>query len=202
MSIIHLIDDDPSLLNNWSMILNRLNYHVVTYQSSQEFIDNYKPLNEPECALIDLWLPVLDGDKLFYLIKQRWKHLPCILWSGDFDFSTGIDLIRNGAFHVIEKNESPKKVKEIIDEAIDFSEQLISKRDQLKDLTKKIRRLTNSEFEVFECIMKKMSVKQTAEYRQRSIHTITEQRRSILTKLDVPSSSDLLNMCENLGYIL
>ena len=78
-----VIDDEEMIGTLLSEILRREGYSVVTALSGilglQEFVDHQ---DELACVVLDLGMPDLDGEEVFYKIKNLGLSIPIIFTSG------------------------------------------------------------------------------------------------------------------------
>lgn len=58
--LIHLVDDDLTVLDAARFLLEQAGYQVQTWSNSQAFV-NKAPLFEPGVVLLDMKMPLLDG---------------------------------------------------------------------------------------------------------------------------------------------
>lgn len=79
---ILLVDDDPDLLRMISFSLKKKGYEVSTGQDGREALDMASRLM-PDIMLLDVNLPLINGDEVSRLCKQdeKLKHLTVILMS-------------------------------------------------------------------------------------------------------------------------
>lgn len=82
---------------------------------------------------------------------------------------------------VIQINDSEAKIEEILTNVLNKEKKSESEQDDLSDREK----------EILVCIVKGMSNKEIAEYRNISIHTVITHRRNIARKLEIHSVSGL-----------
>ncbi|WP_119343415.1 response regulator transcription factor [Facilibium subflavum] len=197
--IIHLIEDNQELTKNWATLWQTYGYQTITYHSGVDFLHKYKP-HDIECILIDIWLPGANGDKLFHKIIAQGINAPCIFWSGRVSVELAVRLMREGAFSVLEKHYEIDLIKNTIDEAFSSCLNLRRKVQKLEIFNKKLTRLTPKEKEVFLCILQNKNVMETAQQRCVSPRTVTEQRKSIFKKLELPSANELYIYCIQIGY--
>ncbi|MFZ9036378.1 MAG: response regulator transcription factor [Francisellaceae bacterium] len=198
---IHIIDDDQTLLRSWVMLFESLGYDVHEYQSANDFLTNYNR-RQIECIIIDIWLPGCNGDKLFEEIRHRGITAPCIFWSGQMSIELAVNLMKKGAVNVIEKGVEHLKIKAAIDDALKICQKSRVKQSLLETFKKNLKRLSKTELEVFESILERKSVDETAMLKNRSPRTISEQRRNIFRKLELKTANEVYNHCREIGYIV
>ncbi len=179
---VHIIDDNFKFCFTWKGLLEKQGYSVSIYQNSDSFFSHYKP-NNPECFIIDLHLGNESGEQLFYRIKKSGISAPCIFFSGYATIELTAQLMKNGAFYLIEKNTHPKNVLQVIQDALCSNE----KKNNLS-----IKLLTESEYKVYKRMVSGQSVEQTASELFISKRTVEFHRTNIFRKLEVKSVKEVI----------
>lgn len=104
---IFILDDDVwygSMLQHY-LSLNP-DYEVKRFEQSQTF---FQHLHErPDVVTLDYSLPDMDGGQVLKRMKDLYPDIQVIIISGQEDISTAINLLKNGAFDYIVKNEDTK----------------------------------------------------------------------------------------------
>ncbi len=83
---ILVCDDDPDILELVALMLRSNGYYTVCELNSP---DIYKKIDEenPDAIVLDLWMPILSGEKIIKVLKrdQKTKHIPIIVISASND---------------------------------------------------------------------------------------------------------------------
>lgn len=99
---IHVIDDDPVLLNSLNMLLESEGYAVRTYGSARMFLKT-KWQCENGCIVTDVHMPVMSGLDLLAALAVLPNSLPVIVMTGRADAQLKIAALRLGAFDLLSK---------------------------------------------------------------------------------------------------
>ena len=75
---IAVVDDDPAVLKALSRLLRSRAFHVYTYGSGQEFLASL-PNGLPECLIVDLQMPDMNGVELQQHLVSSGINIPAIL---------------------------------------------------------------------------------------------------------------------------
>lgn len=77
---ILVVDDEPDLLKVVTFRLRKTGYEVITATNGQNGLDLIKK-EKPDLVLLDLRLPILDGDEVCRRLKadDKLKSIPVIL---------------------------------------------------------------------------------------------------------------------------
>jgi len=104
---VFIVEDDPIYMRlvKYVFELNPdFNIHVFT--TGQECIDNLHL--KPSIISLDFSLPDMKGDQVLEIIKNYNKDIGVIVLSGQQDIEVAVELLRNGAYDYIVKNEETK----------------------------------------------------------------------------------------------
>ena len=97
-----VVDDDQSIRKAVSAALSDEGYSVIVAESGDEALALLKAHN-PDCVLLDIWMPGLDGLQTLSEIRQISESLPVIMISGHATIATAVKATRMGANNFIEK---------------------------------------------------------------------------------------------------
>jgi two-component system nitrogen regulation response regulator NtrX len=162
---ILVIDDNPDIRFLICNILKEQNYKVRSAANyDQAVLEINKRL--PDLAIIDIKLdkPDKDGIDLLKLVSKKSKFIPVIMISGHATVQIAVEAIRLGAYEFIEKPFSKEKIlnyvnrglesaylkkeKDIIENKLFHSFELIGKSPSLLRVKKVIDKLSTSESRV------------------------------------------------------
>ena len=145
---ILVIDDNPDIRFLVSNILEEQNFKVRTAANyDQAVLEINKKL--PDLAILDIKLdkPDKDGIDLLKLIIKKNKNIPVIMISGHATVKVAVEAIRLGAYEFIEKPFSKEKILNYVNRALESA--LLKKE---KDL------IENKLFHSFELIGKSPAI--------------------------------------------
>ncbi len=106
---IFIIEDDP-----WygQLLMHHLSfnpdYEVVLFDSAQACLNNLH--QNPDVITLDFNLPDASGVVLLKKIRQSNPKIPVIVISGQEEISIALDLLKQGAYDYIVKNDSTKEL--------------------------------------------------------------------------------------------
>ena len=162
---ILVIDDNPDIRFLVSNILEEQNYKIRTAANyDQAVLEINKRL--PDLAILDIKLdkPDKDGIDLLKLIIKKNKNIPVIMISGHATVKVAVEAIRLGAYEFIEKPFSKEKIlnyvnrglessllkkeKDIIENKLFHSFDLIGESPDMVKVRKTIEKLSSSESRV------------------------------------------------------
>ncbi len=115
---ILVVDDEESILETVSGILEDEGYDVTTASSGEEGIRLFKE-TAPDAVLLDVWLPDTDGIEVLKSIKKDGDALSVIMISGHSNIEKAVEAIKLGAYDFLEKPLSLQKVLIPINNALE-----------------------------------------------------------------------------------
>lgn len=104
---IFLVEDNPTYAKfvMYHLGLNPDN-EVEHFLDAKSFLSQLH--RGPDCVLLDYSLPDLVGTEVLKRIKSQQPELPVLIVSGQEDVGTAVDLLREGAYDYIVKDENAK----------------------------------------------------------------------------------------------
>ncbi len=190
---IHIIDDDPSMLKYLSELVTTINYKSRTYESAQDFLNQYQD-DGIGCLILDLRLPGISGLELQQQLAGNNIDLPVIMISGFGDVSTAVKAMKAGVLDFLEK---PFKGQELLDRIHSAVSKHLADRNKNTSQNKTLERihsLTRREKEVMDLVVMGMLNKDIAKKLEISIKTVEVHRANVMEKMNVSSVADLVRM--------
>ena len=112
---IHIVDDNPAILDSLEILLNMEGYEVKKFEKGSELLNNLK-LNQsmPDTVLMDMWINGEDGRDFCRLIKEddSLKSIPVLIMSASRGLSNSA--FENGADDFIPKRFELEEILEKI----------------------------------------------------------------------------------------
>lgn len=102
MAYIHIVDDDPLILESLSEFLELEGYEVSAFTSAED-AQLAIVKDTPDIILLDLRLPGMDGLEYLGIIKKQYPEIEVIIVTGYADVTTAIQAIKLGARDYIKK---------------------------------------------------------------------------------------------------
>ena len=99
---LFVVDDEELILNSVKAVLNHAGYQPKCYLSGEHFLSD-ATLDEPGCVITDLKMPGMDGVRLQQHLNEIQSPLSVIVLSGNADVPTVVNMMRKGAFTLLEK---------------------------------------------------------------------------------------------------
>ena len=116
---IMIVDDEESILDTLSGILDDEGYNVVTAASGEEALSQY-PVCHPDVVILDVWMPGIDGVETLKKLREKNNNICAIMISGHSNIDTAVQAIKFGAYDFLEKPLSLDKVLILVSRAVEM----------------------------------------------------------------------------------
>ncbi|WHZ13534.1 MAG: Two-component system response regulator protein [Nitrospira sp.] len=115
---ILIVDDEVSILNSLSSILEDEGYEVTVAKSGVEAL-KLCAVNPPELMMLDIWMPEMDGLETLRRLRDLVPNTQVMMMSGHGSIETAVKAIKLGAYDYIEKPLSLENVTLRVKHALD-----------------------------------------------------------------------------------
>ncbi len=190
---IHIVDDDPSMLNYLSDLVATINYKSKTYDNANEFLSTYND-DGIGCLVLDLRLPGINGLELHQQLTDNNIDLPVIMISGFGDVSTAVKAMKAGVLDFLEKPFKGQELLDLIHNAVSKHKDDRRKNNSQNITLERINSLTKREKEVMEHVVTGMLNKDIAKKLEISVKTVEVHRANVMDKMAASSVADLVRM--------
>jgi len=114
---ICIVDDEPSILNMLSSILEDEGYQVSVAKSGAEALKLIRA-ELPDLVILDIWMPEIDGLEILKRIRHQFPHLMVVMMSGHGSVETAVKATKLGAYDYLEKPLDLEKVTILVRNAL------------------------------------------------------------------------------------
>jgi FixJ family two-component response regulator len=196
-SQVAVVDDDQSARTALARLVKSAGIETVTFSSAREFLahPNAAPLG---CAVIDLWMPDVNGLALQEELAEKFPHLAVVFVSGRGDVSTSVNAMKAGAVDFLEKPVSGEALLEAIGMAMKRTGEMKAAHQEFELFHQRYSTLTPREREVFALITAGLLNKQAGAELGATEKTIKVHRARVMEKMRADSLADLVRMAERL----
>jgi len=117
---ILIVDDSITARMKTENLVKQGSYNAI---EAVDGIDAYNKIKtqKPDCVLLDLLMPELDGIDLLKKLKDEGNTIPIIIITSDVQEETRKECIEHGAFEIINKPTDSNILLNLIDKALKFS---------------------------------------------------------------------------------
>ena len=196
--VVFVIDDDASMRDAISRLLNAVGVTVQPFASAREFLNRRLP-DVPGCVVLDVRLPGLSGLDLQREMVERGIHIPVVFITGHGDIPMSVQAMKAGAVEFLTKPFRDQDLLDAVRSGIQLDRKEREERAELAELRDCVRQLTQREQEVMSLVVSGLLNKQIALQLGTSEKTIKIHRSQVMRKMRANSLADLVRMSQKLG---
>ncbi|WP_310620959.1 response regulator transcription factor [Flexibacterium corallicola] len=189
-SLIHIVDDDPSVRDALSLLFQTEGYNVGAYANAEEFIAAVEQ-EAPTCVLLDVHMPGRSGIDILKQLHAEHFAAPVFIISGQGDIPMAVEAIKNGAYDFFEKPFDVEGVVTRVREAIASNGANAAETDFTFPGAEN---LTPRERQVLGEITSGASNKEAGRNLKISPRTVEVHRARIMEKLGARNAADLVRI--------
>lgn len=195
--VVYLVDDDLSVREAMTGLLEALGLAVVSFDSAESFLRHQRS-DSVACLLLDLQLPEMNGLELQEHLAAR-PNLPVIFITAHGDIPLSVRAMKRGALEFLTKPVDREALLAAVRTAFALNREARARQAQRAELSARSSRLTPREREVMSLIVSGYLNKQVAATLGISEVTVQIHRGRIMRKMAAPSFAELVKMCGLLG---
>ena len=110
MTLVLVVDDVRAMSEQYAYDLRRLGgYEVSLADSGQEGLERIAA-EAPDCVVLDLEMPGMDGFDVLRALERRGVETPVIVYTGTGNFDRCIQAVRLGAAGFVDKSEPMERI--------------------------------------------------------------------------------------------
>ena len=186
-----IIDDEQSVRDSLSSVLATYGFRAASCSRASEALELIRK-SVPDCVVLDVRMPEMDGLALQRVLAQTAANLPVIMITGHADIAMAVHAMRNGAYDFIEKPIDDEQLVASINAAIDQRRQASSAGPDEQSLLARYELLTDREKSVAEMVAEGYSSAAIASTFSISVRTVDHHRASVLAKMQATSLPQLI----------
>ena len=196
--VVFVVDDDASMRDALSRLLNAVGLTVQTFASAPAFLNRRLP-DVPGCVVLDVRLPGLSGLDLQREMVERGIHIPVVFITGHGDIPMSVQAMKAGAVEFLTKPFRDQDLLDAVRSGIQLDRKEREERADLAELRDCVGQLTQREQEVMWLVVSGLLNKQIALQLGTSEKTIKIHRSQVMRKMRASSLADLVRMSQKLG---
>ena len=196
--IVFVVDDDISVRESLELLIQFAGWQPETFASAEEFLA--RPRAEtPNCLVLDVSLPNLNGLELQKLIATDRVDMPIIFITGHGDVPMTVQAMKAGAVEFLTKPIDDDALLSAIKSAVKRSAAALDDQTELEALRQCHESLTPREREVMRLVVAGMLNKQIGMKLGISEITVKAHRGKMMKKMKAESLADLVKTAVRLG---
>jgi FixJ family two-component response regulator len=112
--LIHVVDDDPSVCKALKRLLNSWGMQVFTFASGEEFLSAMAGSHIPDCSVIDVHMPGMNGLEVQARMAREKLDVPLIFMTAHDEAGVEEQALKDGAVGFLRKPFSDEALVKLI----------------------------------------------------------------------------------------
>jgi FixJ family two-component response regulator len=195
--IVFVVDDDISVRESLELLIRCEGWQPETFVSAQEFLD-YPRVHIPNCLVLDVSLPGLNGLDLQRLVAGDRRDMPIIFITGHGDVPMTVQAMKAGAVEFLTKPFSDDVLLRAIRQALEHSRAALGHEAEMRVLRERYESLSQRERQVMALVVSGLLNKQVGGELGISEITVKAHRGKVMQKMKADSLADLVKMSARL----
>jgi FixJ family two-component response regulator len=195
--IVFVVDDDVSVRESLELLISFAGWQPEVFASAEEFLARPRVL-VPNCLILDVSLPDLNGLELQKLVAGDRADMPIIFITGHGDIPMTVQAMKAGAVEFLTKPFDDDVLLGAIQHALVRSERALGKDAEIQALRDSYASLTAREREVMTLVVSGLLNKQAGSELGISEITVKAHRGKVMQKMKADSIADLVKMAVRL----
>lgn len=180
--LVAIVDDQRDVRTTVGRGLAAHGFRAHPFASGQDLLDALEYL-EPDCILLDMRMPGMDGIETLKAIPQRRRSIPVVFFTSHGDIPLAVEAMRLGAADFIEKPGSFEQIAAKLRAALSTRAKSHDPEYSSENAREIIDSLTAREREIMRLASDGMQSKEIAAHLNISVRTVESHRHHAIQKI-------------------
>jgi len=194
---IFVVDDDASVRDAITNLLDSVGLHAQVFGSTEEFW-NTPPPNTPSCLVLDVRLPGVNGLDFQEALEKSGVSIPIIFITAHGDVPMTSRAMKAGAIEFLMKPFQKEDLLAAIRQGLERDRLWREEHAQISALRERFQQLTAREREVMDLVVTGLINKQVGAQLGLSEVTVKIYRGRVMQKMEATSLAELVRMSDKL----
>jgi FixJ family two-component response regulator len=194
---IFVVDDDPSVRDAISNLLEAVGMQTRVFGSTEEFQRAIRP-DVPSCMVLDMKLPGMNGLQLQESLEKAGIRIPIVFITAFADVPMTSKAMKAGAIEFLVKPFQKQELLTAVQEGLERDRAWREEQAEIAELRARFQELTAREREVMELVAAGLINKQVGVQLGLSEVTVKIHRGRVMQKMGAASLADLVRMSDKL----
>jgi FixJ family two-component response regulator len=195
--IVFVVDDDISVRESLELLIANAGWQPKIFASAQEFLDCPRAI-VPNCLVLDVSLPGLNGLELQKRVASERAEMPIIFITGHGDVPMTVRAMKAGAIEFLTKPFGDDALLNAIRDALERSRVALTSEAEMQSLRDRYASLTHRERQVMTLVVSGLLNKQVGGELGISEITVKAHRGKVMQKMKADSLPALVKMAAQL----
>ena len=194
---IFVVDDDASVRDAISNLLESVGLRGETFGSADEFLSAPRP-EAPSCLILDVKLPGRNGLEIQEELESIGIRIPIVFITANGDVPMTSRAMKAGAVDFLAKPFQKKDLLDAVRQALERDRVQRKEQAEVSSLRARLDTLTTREREVMDLVVTGLMNKEAAAKLGLSEITVKVHRGRVMQKMEADSLAELVIMSQKL----
>lgn len=194
---IFVVDDDASVRDAISNLLESVGLHAQVFGSTEEFWNASRP-DTPSCLVLDVRLPGVNGLDFQETLEKVGVFIPIIFITAHGDVPMTSRAMKAGAIEFLMKPFQKEDLLAAIHQGLERDRLWREEHARISSLRERFQQLTSREREVMDLVVTGLINKQIGAQLGLSEVTVKIHRSRVMQKMEATSLAELVRMSDKL----
>jgi FixJ family two-component response regulator len=191
---VFLVDDERAVTDALMWLLESVKIPSRSFDDADSFVQALRDVQGPVCAVLDLRMPGVSGLELQQRLADDGIDVPLMFLSAHGDVPAAVNAMQQGAVDFLQKPVNSQSFLNSINRIVRMARERFENKQREEGVQQKLDRLSARELDVLSGLLDGKTSKLMARDLNISPKTVDVHRASVMRKLLVSNSAELIKM--------